>query len=432
MEYLRAALFMAGFFAITVAAVMLLRCRTKKIMEKTYKEFAEKDNSYTLFIKGYDGGPGVNRLTIFSQKMFADFSDADLGVRNFTVEVESEGKKGSRKVLDAYWSDTDGNELLPQENNEIEKTHIALELETKPGDDFAYPIKFSLREGNKWKTDLEYRISHPKFSESIRACSDWYAPEAEKFRPVKTHSQLGACYFEPENSEKRKKYPLVVWLHGAGEGGTDKNILLLGNKVVNLASDEIQEKFGGAYILCPQAPTFWMNGSGTPYDICQDSMKNKKSMYTEDCKKIIDDFIKSHPVDRNRIYIGGCSNGGYMTINLMLSYPDFFAAAYPVCEAYESRWIDDEQLKSLTSTPIWFTVAKNDRTVDPEKATLPLYRRIMEAGNPDVHLSLFDDVHDESGNQYNGHFSWIYVLNDQCRDKESGQTIFEWMSGKSK
>ena len=49
---------------------------------------------------------------------------------------------------------------------------------------------------------------------------------------------------------------------------------------------------------------------------------------------MIDEFIDLHPdIDRDRVYIGGCSNGGFMTMRMLLSYPDFFAAAYPVCEA---------------------------------------------------------------------------------------------------
>ena len=61
-----------------------------------------------------------------------------------------------------------------------------------------------------------------------------------------------------------KKNALIIWLHGAGEGGTDPRVALLGNKVVNLATDTVQQYFdGGAYVLAAQCPTMWMdNGSG--------------------------------------------------------------------------------------------------------------------------------------------------------------------------
>lgn len=46
-----------------------------------------------------------------------------------------------------------------------------------------------------------------------------------------------------------------------GEGGTDPTIPIAGNKACNFASNEIQDYFGGAYVLAPQAPTFWMEGT---------------------------------------------------------------------------------------------------------------------------------------------------------------------------
>ena len=55
----------------------------------------------------------------------------------------------------------------------------------------------------------------------------------------------------------------VIWLHGAGEGGWDPYIAVLGNKVINIAFPKIQGYFGGAYLFAPQCPTMWMDdGSG--------------------------------------------------------------------------------------------------------------------------------------------------------------------------
>ena len=49
---------------------------------------------------------------------------------------------------------------------------------------------------------------------------------------------------------------------------------------------------------------------------------------------LIGAFVDAHPqIDRSRIYIGGCSNGGFMTMKQMIFNPSRYAAAYPVCEA---------------------------------------------------------------------------------------------------
>ena len=65
-------------------------------------------------------------------------------------------------------------------------------------------------------------------------------------------------------------------------------------------------------------------------------------------------------IDTDRIYIGGCSNGGYMTMEMVITYPDYFAAAYPICEAYADNAITDEQLERVKNLPIWFIYAEDD------------------------------------------------------------------------
>ncbi len=128
---------------------------------------------------------------------------------------------------------------------------------------------------------------------------------------------------------------MVIWLHGQGEGGTDPDIAILGNEVSALAKEEIQSYFQtddvtGAYVLAVQTPTYWMDeGDGT------NGNGSGISRYTEILMDTINDYVAAHPdVDTDRIYLGGCSNGGYMTMNMVIQYPDYFAAAYPVCEAY--------------------------------------------------------------------------------------------------
>lgn len=67
--------------------------------------------------------------------------------------------------------------------------------------------------------------------------------------------ELTYGYYAP----KGQKLPLVIWLHGAGEGGKDPSIAFLGNKASALLSDEFQQAMGGAaYVLLPQTPTFWL------------------------------------------------------------------------------------------------------------------------------------------------------------------------------
>lgn len=251
-----------------------------------------------------------------------------------------------------------------------------------------------------------------------------------------------------------------------GEGGADPNVAILGNKVVNLITDEIQQYFGdtGAAVLAPQSPTMWLDTSGT--GTMAMGTANSESFYTEALMSLIVDFVQEHPeIDATRMYIGGCSNGGYMTINMLVSYPGVFAAAYPVCEPYANDWLTGDKLAAMADTPIWLTAAKSDTIVtlyegywdeeppflyhvaaDDSGQEVPVYEysnalfdRLTKAGAADIHYSLFDKVLDTTGQylneagepyEYDGHRSWIYTLNNQCVEEVGGKetTIFEWMS----
>jgi predicted peptidase len=177
-----------------------------------------------------------------------------------------------------------------------------------------------------------------------------------------------------------------------------------------------------------------------------------KSKYGVALKALIDEFIfrNDAAIDTNRIYIGGCSNGGFMTMRMVLDYPNFFAAAYPVCEALFNDVISDADIEAIKHVPIWFTHSKDDLIVKPEETVIPTYKRLIKAGAKNVHFSFFDkvvDIHglfaDEKGEPFNyiGHFSWIYALNDDCHldyDEKSvvveGKkvSLMDWLAMQSK
>lgn len=243
---------------------------------------------------------------------------------------------------------------------------------------------------------------------------------------------LWAAYEPAEFKSDSGKNPLVIWLHGQGEGGNDVDIALLGNDVTNIMEDKIQDHFKtdglkGAYVLALQTPTYWMdNGNG------QNHVGNDISCYTATAKGAIDKYIQDNPdVDAKRVYIGGCSNGGYMTMNMILSYPKFFAAAYPVCEAYRDNYIDATKFANLKEEHVWFTTSADDTTVPPNENTTGTYARLCAADAADVHLSYFRSVVgiDNPGQSYMGHWSWIYTLTDRCTKSQAKVSSYTELAG---
>ena len=227
--------------------------------------------------------------------------------------------------------------------------------------------------------------------------------------------ELTYGYYAP----KGQKLPLVIWLHGAGEGGTDPSIAFLGNKASALLGEEFQQAMGGAaYVLLPQTPTFWLQ-----YNEAGDWGNNPgvPSVYTQTLKELIDNFVAEHPaIDRDRILIGGCSNGGYMTVNMAIQYPGYFAAAYPICEAYKDSGITPEQLDTLKDLPMWFVYAENDTTVDPARIAA-IFRE--EGIIPAAQLAAFTDpVSGYTDRSMAVHYSGTQLWLDNVSAKAGGKS----------
>lgn len=214
---------------------------------------------------------------------------------------------------------------------------------------------------------------------------------------------------------------LVIWLHGAGECGLDSTIDLLCNESVDIAKPPIQDYFGGAYVLAPQCESMWMD-DGDPDGDGNFYTTTGLSIYTAALQELVESCVAENPdIDPNRVVIGGCSNGGFMTINMLIHYPGYYAAAYPICEAYETRWITPEQIDSLRSENIWFVHCLSDTTVDPQATTVSLVNALEESGDlPNIMVSYFDDVRASDGfltadgqpYVYMSHWVWVYALND--------------------
>ena len=458
------------------------------------------DVKYTTIAAGQDWGPAIYKVVLnlgvaldaesVSAEKFAASSVRT--VPGFDYEkmeaTEPAPQTVERTVTDAYVCDENGVKAE-------EGTYVAVEMEISPAaSDAANPFfydgslnvpvahtyEIALAEG-EILTDAEGKAvtfeatTAEGFENAVVEVADdftkdeftWKAEDAEEDDEGIT---LTYASWMPQEEAEEASTPLIIWLHGAGEGGTDPVVALVGNKVVNLASEDIQKHFGetGAAILVPQAPTFWMDNGEGEYLTAED--ESGRSIYTDALMALIEKFVADHPeIDADRIYIGGCSNGGYMTVNMITEFPAYFAAAYPVCEAYDAAWMTDEMVEAIKDLPIWITAAKNDNIVkifegeadaenpmaynlklDDDGSAIALdnfsnnlYNRLVDAGAEKVYYSLFDDVRDMTGlyngadgepYQYQGHWSWLYVLNNQCVEtiEDEEVTIFQWLAGQGK
>ena len=401
----------------------------------------------------YEASTAVN-LVVVKPEIKLDNLDPSV----FTVNTNGT----ERNVLSVYPSDARGA-FNP------DGAYIALGLEKAAGRGLGlakgdgvwrdqYSVKVGLKKGKVLK------VGKQKFTaiecETDKALKDFLS-EADYFnKGTFTGKSTGKpgeetltyAAYEPWSLKgDGKANPLVIWLHGGGEGGVDVSITLLGNEVVSLIRPEIQSHFtteggaDGAYVLSIQCQTMWM---GTSKGFGHGEYP---SLYADVLKSCIDEYVDQHPdVDRNRIYLGGCSNGGYMTMHMLIRNPRYFAAAYPTCEAYLDENISDNEIKALAEENIWIVQSYDDTTVDPKTHCIPTFQRMVKAGAKNVWMSMFENVQgiDNPGQRLMGHFSWCYLFNDavtKSQEQSAGDVkpsndgggsvapqghanIFEWMN----
>lgn len=410
----------------------------------------DKAVSFELFVGSYAGGPAIEKAVLhFEDAIAASELTDDL----FAVSYTGQGWGGPQTMVlgqgsgqTIYLSDADGNKVSASSAN-----YVTIEYTVSYGQwSFNGNLSpFTYRTVNTWNDSTIYSVdigdgltleiggtAYTTLSD-VTAPTEWVVPDLAVWDLTGTHTEgditlTYGSYGTEEMKNDGVKNPLIIWLHGAGEGGTDPSVAILGNQVTNLAKDVIQDYFvtdtvKGAYVLTPQTPTMWMDGGDGQY-----SNEVGSQYYVSALKGLIDAYIEENgDIDMSRIYVGGCSNGGFMTVNMIFNFPDFFAAAYPVCEAYPTGDVSDEKVEAIKDLPIWFTHSANDNTVSiynkeggswtaPATPTTPqdaytnnLYIRLINAGAENVYYSLFESVNVDGVN-YDGHWSWIYTLRDEC------------------
>ncbi len=433
-----------------------------------------EEDEFVLYINSYPWGPAADYAVLncgkYIEEVELDYKDFEVSVTYITDQYESSKfaiKKGERQVIDSYICDEYGNKI--SEKSQFVRVNFEIGEDVKNSNPFEKNIVllgtvspvYGLRIKNSKLDILNCRIT------------EIVSPKAGLFKTEKGGTEdlsISYSYFKPEDSIKKK--PLIIWFHGIAEGGTNEYLPLLGTPACNLASEMIQSKFeNGAHVLVPLCPTAWLETTTTDsngiriwesvdFDLYEETLskpikgltdflgieteKEKKetvplatvSYYTKTVKKLIDDYIAENPdVDESRIYVGGCSAGGYMTLNMILQYPGFFAAGFPTCEAFIDSKLKDNDIKALAKIPLWFVHSKNDEVIKPKRHDEATVARIRKAGSKNIHFSNYNDVRDTTGQfkdadgnpmVFDTHSSWLYTLNNY--PEENGITLFEWLS----
>jgi predicted peptidase len=157
-------------------------------------------------------------------------------------------------------------------------------------------------------------------------------------------------WFVPANQEiSSKRYPLVLALHGVGECGTDnEKSLSPQHRLAFTWSDSVNQAQWPCFVLVPQCPNGsqwvdvpWIKGS---YRLDATPISKPLAAVVD----LLDSLVMAFPIDTTRIYVTGLSIGGFGTFDLIMRYPNRFAAAVPMSGAG-----DPTQAGALLKVPIW-------------------------------------------------------------------------------
>ena len=164
----------------------------------------------------------------------------------------------------------------------------------------------------------------------------------------------------PEKYSKSKSYPVLLFLHGAGERGND-NESQLAHISGKFQTDQFRHDYPAIVIFpqCAEDDSWAYVERDNGKWLVKDTDEVTPSMYA--VIELMDQLMKELPIDRSRIYLTGLSMGGFGTFALLAQRPDWFAAAVPICGGGNKRY--SYKYKDI---PVWIFHGAKDPVVPVE------------------------------------------------------------------
>lgn len=192
-------------------------------------------------------------------------------------------------------------------------------------------------------------------------------PSFEKQEFVRGTDTLRYRIQYPLNYNARKKYPLLLFLHGSGERGKNNTLQLVWGAA--LFADSANRKAHPAIVIFPQCPISDSWGRITRASINPpDSLGNLRypselpiGKSLDLVSKLLDSMVTSRKVHAKKIFVGGLSMGGIGTFEILWRKPGFFAAAFPICGGGDPSKVAEYGKK----LPIWIFHGEKDPVVPP-------------------------------------------------------------------
>jgi predicted peptidase len=201
---------------------------------------------------------------------------------------------------------------------------------------------------------------------------------AQLDRPVRV--TMDYLLYLPKDYEDHDSWPLLLFLHGAGERGDDLELV----------------KVHGPPKLIEEGKEF-------PFLVVSPQCPRGRYWQAVELGALLDEICEKHRVDQDRIYVTGLSMGGFGTWALASYQPERLAAIAPICGGGERHWA-----RNIGQLPAWvFHGAKDDAV--PLERSEQMVESLQRVGN-DVKFTVYPDA---------AHDSWTETYNNP--------ELYEWL-----
>ena len=195
-------------------------------------------------------------------------------------------------------------------------------------------------------------------------------------------------YLPSGYEDEATQWPLMIFLHGAGERGSDPT-----------------------QVACYGPAKMVEDGADFPFVLASPQCRKNGNWNTPDLKRFVDFLCKEYRIDTTRIYLTGLSMGGFATWILASEFPELFAAIAPICrggDLIRSSLLEGTKREALKTLPVRAFHGDQDLVV-PVSESVRMVEIFRKAGNDNVELTIYPGV---------GHDSWVQVY--------ATPGLFEW------
>ena len=203
-----------------------------------------------------------------------------------------------------------------------------------------------------------------------------------KRRVTKTVTTQYLIYLPKDyDAQSKKRWPLMLFLHGAGERGT------------NIAK-----------VAVHGPPKLVKQGRDFPFIIVSPQCPNGERWDNDVLLALLDEAGEKYRVDENRVYLTGLSMGGYGAWSLGLTHPERFAAIAPICGGGDPIVLllaDPKKVAATKSLGVWAFHGAKDPVVPPAESER-MVEALKKSGCKEVELTIYPEAqHDSWTETYN-------------------------------